>query len=85
MYRLFDLVKAVRSALQPYVVVVHWTGGVYTHRAWTTGDAREWLAMYPNDAMGSVFTRYGTSPIARRMRSTPVRRKAVHVALWDEV
>jgi hypothetical protein len=57
MYKLFDLIRAMRAALQPYEVDVYWDGGFYQHRAWTRADAREWMACYPSDAKCETWTR----------------------------
>jgi hypothetical protein len=59
MYRLFDLIRAVRSALQPYEVEVVWCGEMYVHKAWTTQDALAWCACYPREASCIVLTRRG--------------------------
>jgi hypothetical protein len=56
MYRLFDLIRNARALLQPYTVIVRWEGEFYEHRAWTTSDAREWMAQYPQ-AYCEVWTR----------------------------
>jgi hypothetical protein len=73
MYRLFDLIRAVRAALQPYEVDVLWEGDWYHHRAWTTSDAREWIAQYPCDAECSVWTRgWYRGPVCVAMRGGAV-------------
>lgn len=66
MYKLFDLIRAVRNALQPYVVSVEWEGDVYQHRAWTVQDGVEWLAQYPRGSRGAVHTRILRKCIAQR-------------------
>lgn len=59
MYRLFDLIRSVRAALQPYTVIVSWDGDLYAHRAWTTADAYAWLQSYPAGASARISTRSG--------------------------
>lgn len=65
MYKLFDLIRAVRGALQPYRVIVVWEGEWYAHKAWTQQDALQWLACYPIGSEGEVQTRRG-HVVARR-------------------
>lgn len=59
MYKLFDLIRAIRAALQPYRVAIIWEGALYEHRAWTTRDALQWLAQYPSHASAWIETRSG--------------------------
>lgn len=57
MYKLFDLIRAVRAMLQPYEVDVQWDGDFYRHCAWTRSDARAWMACYPAEAKCETWTR----------------------------
>lgn len=65
MYKLFDIIRAVRAILQPYVVSVYWDGDFYIHKAWTSSDGLEWCKMYPPSATCSVYTRINMQPIMR--------------------
>ena len=62
----FDIIRAVRRALQPFTVVVIWEGDAYEHGAWTTSDAREWFACYPNEATCAMFVRGFRKIVAMR-------------------
>lgn len=57
MYKLFDLIRAVQRAMMPYEVAACWEGMTTYHKAWTTQDAREWMACYPVEAACVVWTR----------------------------
>lgn len=60
MYKLFDLIRAVQRAMMPYEVAACWEGVTTYHKAWTTRDAREWMACYPASATCVVRTRQGS-------------------------
>ena len=96
MYKLFDLIRAVREALQPYSVDVYWDGLFYRHHAWTRADARAWFACYPCDARCETWTRgwYRGPVIVEERRADDVvgrcmvarmARRVARVTLWDEV
>lgn len=59
MYKLFDIIRAVRNIPQPYTVEITWEGDVYFHHAWTRVDAANWMAQYPVDSKAIVYTRSG--------------------------
>jgi hypothetical protein len=69
MYALFDLIRAVRAALQPYEVRVVWEFDAYSHRAWTQADALEWSAKYPANADVWICTRLGSVVSFRSARA----------------
>jgi hypothetical protein len=87
MYKLFDLIKAIRRALrralQPYTVLVVWEERMYAHGAWTQSDAREWLACYPAAAKGEIYSRVGRL-VAARGHAEGAASASPRVALWDE-
>jgi hypothetical protein len=56
-YKLFDLIRAVRAMMMPYEVQVVWEGELEVHRAWTVDDALAWVACYPVSARCIVLTR----------------------------
>jgi hypothetical protein len=78
MYRLFDLIRAVRSALQPYQVLVSWEGETIVHRAWTRADALAWAGCYPCASVVDVMTRRGRF-VAMRRGGEPVTRHSFDV------
>lgn len=78
MYKLFDLIRAIRAALQPYRVLVQF--GEFdgaSHKAWTKADALEWMACYPNDCQVYVFSRYGLTHRFFRFDNVVLFRQAI--------
>lgn len=89
MYRLFEVVRAVKRALKPYTAVVYWEGEMFVHRAWTRRDADAWLECYPCAAQGEVYTRRGMLVASRRSVSAGehVERAneamCTRLSMWD--